>query len=125
MENSDDSVSSENEGSHIAESSKMKAHRSHGNPKPLLDHALLYTLQHEVPDTGNRDMRTVGHEAPDNLSDQVLKLSQTDSTLDDGSSVSDKEGEGKDRGKQEEENEEEEDEGLSTTVATCMRCCPG
>ena len=88
----------------------MKAHRSHGKPEPLLDHALLYTLQHEAPDTVNHDMTTVGHEAPDSLSDQVLKLSQTDSALDDGSSVSDKEGEGEDRGKEEEEEEEEEKE---------------
>ena len=80
MENSDGSVSSGNEGSHIAESSKMKAHRSHGKPEPLLDHALLYTLQHEAPDTVNHDMTTVGDEVPESLSDQVLKLSQTGHT---------------------------------------------
>ena len=140
MENSDGSVSSGNEGSHIAESSKMKAQCSHGKPEPLLDHALLYTLQHEAPDTVNRgmttvgeegpdtvnhdmttvgeegpdtvnrDMTTVGDEAPESLSDQVLKLSQTDSALNDGSSVSDREGEGEGRGKLEEEEEEKERE---------------
>ena len=110
MENSDGSVSSGNEGSHIAESSEMKAHRSHGKPEPLLDHALLYTLQHEAPDTVNRGMMTVGEEGPESLSDQVLKLSQTDSALNDGSSVSDKEGEGEGGGKLEEEEEEKEEE---------------
>ena len=134
LENSDGSVGSENEGSPVVESVKMKAHRSHSKAEPLLDHALQHTLQHEAPDTVNHDTMPVGngppdslsgHGAPDSLSghgtldslsghgtvdsssDQILKWSQADSALDDGSSISEKEGE-EDRGKEEEEEKEKE-----------------
>ena len=128
LENSDGSVGSENEGSPVVESVKMKAHRSHSKAEPLLDHALQHTLQHEAPDTVNHDTMPVGNGAPDSLSghgapdslsghgtvdsssDQILKWSQADSALDDGSSISEKEGEEEDREKEEEEEEEKEKE---------------
>ena len=68
LENSDGSVGSENEGSPVVESVKMKAHRSHSKAEPLLDHALQHTLQHEAPDTVNHDTMAVGNGAPDSLS---------------------------------------------------------
>ena len=119
MENSDGSVGSENEGSPVVESVKMKAHRSHSKAEPLLDHALQHSLQYEAPDTVNHGAldSLSGHGTVDSSSDQILKWSQTDSALEDESSVSDKEGEEEDRRKEEEEeeekekgNEEEEDE---------------
>ena len=112
MENSDGSVGSENEGSPVVESVKMKAHRSHSKAEPLLDHALQHSLQYEAPDTVNHGAldSLSGHGTIDSSSDQILKWSQTDSALEDESSVSDKEGEEEDRRKEEEEEEEKEKE---------------